>query len=191
MANCSGNHFRTGGFRLIPPVGIGSEHLERQQRVHPRQNGFQFAGLFRRRLLTRDRRGWYEPVARQACSAAVTLRQCQATDQPCDWTTDQSFTPAGLVGRGIGISERSLLRRRLSPLEEMPGNVWPEFDKLRTDHTFSGHCKRAIYCLPKAAIRSRIISIRNATGDEVSQHIRVVWSPGAVIAPAPIVVAAE
>ena len=78
-----------------------------------------------------------------------------------------------------------LLWRHLAFLEETPGNVWPEFNKLGADHTFRGNCERPIYGLPKAPVRSRIVGIRNATGDKVAEHIRVVRPPGSVIAPAP------
>jgi hypothetical protein len=67
----------------------------------------------------------------------------------------------------------------------MSGDVRPEFDEFRADDAFCGNRERPVYCLPKAPIRSRIVNIGNAPGDEVAQHIRVVWSPCATVALTP------
>jgi len=53
---------------------------------------------------------------------------------------------------------RSLLRC-IVLLEEMSGYVRPKFDKFRANNAFCGNRERPVYCLPKASIRGRIISV--------------------------------
>ena len=74
---------------------------------------------------------------------------------------------------------------RMALLEEMSGDVRPEFYEFRAGNAFRGHRERPVNCLPKTPIRGRIVSIRNAPGDEVAQHIRVVRPPCTVVAPTP------
>ncbi len=85
---------------------------------------------------------------------------------------------------GDPLSWVSLLRRVVL-LEQMSGDVRPEFDKFRADHAFCGDGDCPVERLLNSPIRSRVISIGNTARDEVAQHIRVVWAPAAIVALTP------